>query len=271
MKIILLAGSNANHRALAGKVHELFGLDAVVVERRRRKPLSFQKKLRKLADRIRFYPIDRAWRKLMQYYQEHYPNWPDTELLEVENVNDSKVIEFVKAQNPELVMVSGTRILRSPILQALKPIARIINLHTGISPYVKGGPNCTNWCLANDTFHLIGNTVMWIDEGIDTGNLIATERTKFNGDESLSDIHLKVMEHGHDLYLRAVEKVLVEPTQCKNIHQNEIAEGDLFLTRMWNRRTRKALLQNIENQRFSKVVNSIHYQKRAEAIQLVEL
>jgi len=37
------------------------------------------------------------------------------------------------------------------------------------------------WCLAKNWLHLIGNTVMWIDPGIDSGDLLSTERTPLDG------------------------------------------------------------------------------------------
>jgi methionyl-tRNA formyltransferase len=90
---------------------------------------------------------------------------------------------------------------------SIKPSIGILNLHTGLSPYVKGGPNSTNWCIANNELYLIGNTIMWIDEGIDPGNIVTTEITEFTGDERLTDVHIKVMDHGHNLYLKAIDNL----------------------------------------------------------------
>lgn len=129
--------------------------------------------------------------------------------------------------------MSGTNIVGSRLIKQIKKNARIINLHTGISPYVKGGPNCTNWCLANGWFHLIGNTVMELDAGIDTGNVIVTERTRLNGDENLALLHWKVMEHAHDLYIRVISR-FAEGVAVSATPQNLIADGKLFYNRQWN-------------------------------------
>ena len=107
-----------------------------------------------------------------------------------------------------------------------------MNLHTGLSPYVRGGPNCTNWCLATGRPWLIGNTTMWIDEGIDSGDLITTECTPLNGSEGLRDLHRKVMDHAHDLVLRAMSTS--DALDRQGHPQTEIREsGDLYLTRDW--------------------------------------
>lgn len=61
---------------------------------------------------------------------------------------------------------------------------------------------------------------MWIDEGIDTGNIITTEQTPLRGNESLFQIHLKVMDHAHDLYLRSIEVVRNNFENCPSVVKN---------------------------------------------------
>src|SRR5207253_2541544 len=127
-----------------------------------------------------------------------HPRFPDVPLVRVRNINDTATREFLQQLRPDLVTVAGTNMVGPTLLAEASEGRGVVNLHTGLSPYVKGGPNCTNWCLAEGTFHLIGNTVMWLDPGIDTGRIIASERTPLAGDEDLAELHWKVMEHAHD-------------------------------------------------------------------------
>lgn len=270
MKIILLAGNKANHKALAVKLSDEFEIDGIVIEDRKTKKRTLKDLLKGIKERIDFYKIHRAWSFLMDHYNSCYQDWPEVDQLKIEQINSDEVVEFIQNKKPDLILVSGTRLLRKNLLEKIMPIAKIMNLHTGISPYIKGGPNCTNWCLADDLFHLIGNTIMYINEGIDTGNIIATERTKFDGEETLDEIHLKVMEHAHDLYIRAVRKA-EKGHELNAVKQEEIAKGKLFLTRRWNRRKKKSLLRNIENDRFNQVLQSLHYQEKANKIKLINL
>jgi hypothetical protein len=136
----------------------------------------------------------------------------------------------------------------------MQETARIMNLHTGISPYVRGAPNCTNWCLAIRRFDLIGNSVMWIDEGIDSGNLIATEQTALTGRETLTELHIKVMDQAHDLLLRAV-RLFSEGRPLPNVPQRELGEGRLFLLRHW---TGKPIIRAVWN-------FYIHYRREVSA------
>jgi methionyl-tRNA formyltransferase len=270
MKILLLFGKNPNHQALACKISEEFKIEGIVIEKRKPVKRSLKNRIKAIWDRYTFYQIYSSWLSLMSHYKQIFPEWPDAEKLSTENINDAAILRFIKNKNPDLILVSGTRILSKKFLAEVLPIAKIMNLHTGISPYVKGGPNCTNWCLANNTFHLIGNTIMWINEGIDSGNIITTERTMFEGDETLTEIHFKVMEHAHDLYLRAIRKAEKEPN-LTGVNQEYIAEGKLFLSKRWSRRRKKSLLRNIENDRFGRVVQSLHHLEKANALNLIEL
>ena len=165
-------------------------------------------------------------------------------------------------------MVSGTRLIKKHLL-SIKPSIGIINLHTGLSPYVKGGPNCTNWCIANDEFHLIGNTVMWIDIGIDTGNIITTDVVTFIGNENLNRIHLKVMEHANELYLKALRVLINNPTQVHNHKQQEIADGKTYFNKMWGIKQKFYLIINLS--RFKKSITSESYKRKRKSLKLIGL
>jgi methionyl-tRNA formyltransferase len=253
MKIILLAGNMPHHIALAEKISKQHQLAGVVLESRQ-SPFSFSKKIAAVIDKLFFGSISTSWKNLMFHYRRNF-SLPNTDILNVTNINDGRTIVFISQHQPDLIVVSGTNIIRKEIL-ALKPRYGIINLHTGISPYIRGGPNCTNWCISNNEFHKIGSTIMWIDAGIDSGNIIASEATPLTGRESLNEIHLKVMEHAHDLYLRSMKKMEADISQVKSVTQRSIGEGALYLTRMWGFAQKKKLLRNIKKYKGRDLANS---------------
>lgn len=271
MKIVLLCGSNANHKALACKLSLKAELVGIVIDEK--KTLAPKRSLASLSlkiwNKIKFGKIDAAWHHLMQYYQQKYPDYPNVPTQYVPHINDAATINFIHQHKPDLVMVSGTMLLRKPLLSQLTPSKGIINLHTGLSPYIKGGPNCTNWCLANNDFHLIGNTIMWIDSGIDTGNIISTEFTKFDGSENLQDIHLKVMEHAHELYIKSITTIQNNFEQCPSVKQDSLDKGKLFYTKMWKNKQKRFLLKNLLH--FKEVVTSETYHQKQKKIKVVKL
>jgi folate-dependent phosphoribosylglycinamide formyltransferase PurN len=272
MKIVLLTGNAPNQKALANKVAAEFNLVGLVIEKKpgKKQKLTLGRLMAKLKDIFLFSRISQAWVNLLRYYDHKYPVFPSCDNKIVDNINESKVIDFIKEKNPELVMVSGTSLIKKPFFQ-VTPLKGIVNLHTGLSPYIKGGPNCTNWCLATNQFHLIGNTIMWLDAGIDSGNIITTELVNFTGEESLNDIHLKVMEDAHSLYLRALRLIDFNPSLVPSVNQTEINKGTLFLTKMWNDEFKLSLLKNIKNGRFKSVIKSVEYKNAQKNIITVPL
>lgn len=85
--------------------------------------------------------------------------------------------------------------------------------------------------------------MMWIDLGIDTGDILAAERTPLDGSESLYELHFKVMEHAHGMYLRTAEAMAARKTLAR-VRQADIDEGVTFYTRDWNS---VAILQALKN------------------------
>ena len=263
MKIVLWIGNKPNQRALANKIHSIYPVSGIIVESRNTKTKIT---IDKIVERLFLSSISNAWKGMQNFYNDKYPSYPDVKILNSKNINSDEALQFTDEIAPDLIIVSGTRMIKEKMLSTKAGIG-IINLHTGLSPYVKGGPNSTNWCIANKDLHLIGNTIMWIDRGIDTGNIIATEITEFTGDESLLDVHIKVMEHGHDLYIRAIEKLSEGKRQ--SVKQDDIASGTTYLSKQWQLRQKIAMVLNFMS--FKKDINSPKYRKEKDKVITVKL
>lgn len=243
--IVVWCGSTPNQRALANKIYKQFGLAGIVVDKKiTKKPNRKGNTLiKRLYDYWRFRQINRAWQKMQHYYNSRFTHWPEVPVLEVKNINSAEAKTFTESLKPYLIIVSGTSLVKESLLST-EVGAGIMNLHTGLSPYVKGGPNCTNWCIANDEWHLVGNTIMWINAGIDTGNIITSETIDIRQSPTLYDAHITVMEHAHDLYMRAINYVLQNRPPYISVPQKQLGKGNLYLTKMWNADAKKRLLKN---------------------------
>jgi methionyl-tRNA formyltransferase len=242
MKIAAIVGDEPIQRALAAKIHDAVTLTHVA--RIRIKPSGRRKLLRSAISLTLARGFRRAWAGLYRHYDQQFPDWPEVSTSFHDSANDEDLIAAIDRERPDLVIVSGTDLLRKRTLERFA--TNVMNLHTGISPYIRGGPNCTNWALALGEFDLIGNSVLWIDPGIDSGAIIASERTPLTGRETLTELHLKVIEHGQDLYRRAVE-AFVAGRSLPAVPQASIAAGRLFYTRDWSG---AAMIRGILNHRF---------------------
>lgn len=264
MRIILLCNAQANQLALANKIAAGYNLVGIVVENKKpnkAKNIPLKIYLKKITHRLFFQKIIQAWWNMLNYYKQQYPAFPAVKIFETVNINDLAVAAFIKEMHADLVMVSGTGMIRKNLLSL--PLPRgMINLHTGLSPYVKGAPNCTNWCIANNELHLIGNTVMWIDAGIDSGDLLTTATVGFSGKESLSEIHIKVMEEAHALYLKALQ--LIADHKAPRIKQNSIGDGITYYQRDWNFTANNNLLKNFSH--FEETIHAESYRQKLNEI-----
>lgn len=232
MKIVMWIGDEPNQRALANKINSQFPINAIVLEKRVSiKKYNVKTIINTLLSKFIFFLPKRTWWSLMKNYETEFNSYPNCSQLTVSNINNKRTFDYTKKINPDLILVSGTNLIKEDLLQ-INPKIGLLNLHTGLSPYIKGGPNCTNWCIALKQFNKIGNTIMWIDKGIDTGGILTTEYTKFSKtDNSLLKIHTRVMNHAHDLYIRSISNIMKNKTQ--NIPQKNIAEGTTYYSKQW--------------------------------------
>jgi methionyl-tRNA formyltransferase len=267
MRIVVWIGNEPNQCALANKINDHFNLVGVVKESRQvKRKFTIKKVVEKLIEKIFLGKIDKAWLNMQATMQKSYPNYPDVPTINIENVNSEEVYNFTNEQNPDLIIVSGTRLVKERLL-SLQPSIGILNLHTGLSPYIKGGPNCTNWCIATNQFHKIGNTIMWIDLGIDTGNLITTKCVDFTGNEDLNEVHLKVMKEAHDLYIEAIK--FLENGKKQSVPQKEIALGKTYFTKDWNLIQKFNLEKNLKN--WKTEIKKSNCKRMEEGIQQIEI
>ena len=95
--------------------------------------------------------------------------------IDKNEINNIDIVDEIISLNPDMIVTFGCSIIKSPLIEAFKN--RIINVHLGLSPYYFGSG--TNFhCLVNNEFQFEGYTFMYMDEGIDTGNIIHQVRAK---------------------------------------------------------------------------------------------
>lgn len=240
MRALLLTGDQPNQRALANKLAQVCDLAGIALSRNipRRRPdarARLHAFITALEMRTFGRPLRSAWLEMQRTCEAQFPSFPQTrQMLRVDNVNDPATLELVSSLAPDLILVSGTNLVGRRLIVACGGIP-ILNLHTGVSPYVKGGPNCTNWCLAEELLHLIGSTVMWLDPGIDSGDIIASERAPLTFTETLGELQLRVMDHAHHLYVRCVRKFESEGA-LPRVPQDALGPGRTFFNKDWDRR-----------------------------------
>jgi methionyl-tRNA formyltransferase len=157
----------------------------------------------------------------------HASGMPDVPVIDVENINEDKAVSLLRKLNPDVVCVNGTNLLREPMLEVIPSLRLgVINLHTGLSPYSRGG-NCNLFMLLEGHPELVGLTIHHIDSGIDSGDIIITARPDLEPNDSYEIIEAKTFRRGVELMLVAIRQL--EEGRAQRVKQWEA--GKLFLKR----------------------------------------
>lgn len=258
-RVMIWCSNEPMELRLTNEVNEYFNLVGIVIQKRPFvRNYRFKSAIIALLNKLLFYfTIDRAWIVTQVWYKSKYQDFPSVPKIYVSNINDRATYNFLNDNPCDLIAVSGTALVKKNLLNQ-KPSLGIINLHTGLSPYIKGGPNCTNWCISKRLYHLVGNTVMWLDEGIDSGNIITTKKVDLDQSMSLSEILRKVTFEGQTLYLDTIRKIL-SGEEVNNVPQKCIGEGITFFNKQWGYTARIRLVLNFYLGHYRRYINSKKY------------
>lgn len=90
-------------------------------------------------------------------------------VIRIASVNSRQARDTIRALDPTVVVVNGTRIIDSETLAAIG--GSVINTHAGITPLYRG-VHGGYWALIERRPDLAGSTVHFVDEGVDTGRVI---------------------------------------------------------------------------------------------------
>jgi len=126
-------------------------------------------------------------------------------VLQPERAKDEAFIEELRAYNPDIIVVAAYgKILPKAILDM--PKYGCINVHTSLLPDYKGAAPI-QWAILNGEKET-GVTIMYMDEGCDTGDIISAETLRIADDETGGSLHDKLAKLGGELLVRTLPSVL---------------------------------------------------------------
>jgi methionyl-tRNA formyltransferase len=132
-------------------------------------------------------------------------------LLEVAGVREGEGFEALDTSDPDaVVVVAYGEILTPDVLDI--PRLGCVNLHFSVLPRWRGAAPVQRAILEGD--RITGITVMLMDEGLDTGPIVATTETPIGPDEDAGSLGARLSEMGGDLLvtsLRGLEEGSIEP------------------------------------------------------------
>lgn len=127
-------------------------------------------------------------------------------VITVESLDDPDFYDKLEALEADLFVVVAFRILPPKLLEL--PSKGSINLHASLLPKYRGAAPI-HWAVMNGE-QQTGCSVFFLDEQVDTGQLIAQQSTDIDINETTGDVYNRLKEMGSDLLVESVDKIADE-------------------------------------------------------------
>ena len=122
-------------------------------------------------------------------------------VLQPVSLKDPEFLDKLRALKADIFVVVAFRMLPKVVWEI--PKLGTFNLHAALLPQYRGAAPI-NWAVINGE-KTTGVTTFMIDEGMDTGNIMYRYDCKIGPDETVGEVHDKLMELGSMLVVNTVE------------------------------------------------------------------
>jgi folate-dependent phosphoribosylglycinamide formyltransferase PurN len=106
-------------------------------------------------------------------------------VLYCSDLNDSAVMDLLKSTVPDLVVFTGGGLIRKHILNLCG--AGILNCHMGVLPRYRG-MDVVEWPILEGKQDQVGMTLHFMDEGVDTGDILAIHKVAIKPNETIAQL-----------------------------------------------------------------------------------
>ena len=124
-------------------------------------------------------------------------------ILQPEKLKDTQFIETLQRLQAELFVIVAFRMLPEVVWKM--PSKGTINLHASLLPQYRGAAPI-NWAIINGEMQT-GVTTFFINEKIDEGNILLSEKVKITSNDNAGTLHDKLQNTGKSLVLRTLQEI----------------------------------------------------------------
>ena len=142
-------------------------------------------------------------RKLQESDVKKYASEQGLRVLQPTNLKNEEFLAELKSLEANLQIVVAFRML--PKVVWAMPQLGTFNLHASLLPDYRGAAPI-NWAIINGETET-GVTTFFIDEKIDTGEIILQERTTIDPEDNAGTLHDKLMHLGAELVVKTVKQI----------------------------------------------------------------
>lgn len=150
-------------------------------------------------------------RKLQQSAVKQFALKNNLPVLQPTNLKNTEFLEELESLNANLQIVVAFRML--PKMVWGMPEYGTFNLHASLLPDYRGAAPI-NWAIINGET-TTGATTFFIDDKIDTGEIILQEKIDIDRNETAGQLHDRLMFLGADLVLQTIDSIANETVTPK--------------------------------------------------------
>ena len=247
MSVAVLGRDGQGTWILVNALRREFELARVVLERPEPQRVFLARRARRLgalrvADQVLFRTLAMpllervAAARLAEIAREHGLDAtpPGAELVtRVESANDPATVRLLRELGSDIVVLSGPRILAPHVLGDVP--ATFVNVHAGVTPLYRG-VHGGYWALVRGDRENCGVTVHLVDEGIDTGGILAQARIEPTERDTFVTYPRLQLAAGLPLLVRAIHDVRAGRPELQPPPEGE--------SRLWTHPTLTEYLRN---------------------------
>ena len=142
--------------------------------------------------------------KLMPTVVKEYALSQGIPVYQPQTLKDHAFENELKQINPDIiVVVAYGRVLPEYILNY--PKYGCINVHASLLPYYRGAAPI-QWCIINGE-KKSGVTTMYMEKGLDTGDMLVQEELEIGDDETASQLHDRLCVLGESVLCKTLEQI----------------------------------------------------------------
>ena len=205
MKVLILSTETKHHIYFINKLSEEFEIIGVVYERRRlvkdyptgpffaQEEAEFEKKFFDTSSGVSSELSDELTEKM----------------IEVPSVNQQGLAEYIQALKPDIGIAYGVGLVRPGIFSA--PREGTINIHHGTIQEYRGLDSHL-WTIYDKRFKQLGVTIHYMDENLDTGDILKQEYVNIEPHDEIYHLRYKATL----VATRLVKSILAEFAQAGN-------------------------------------------------------
>lgn len=157
--------------------------------------------------------------KLQQSAVKQYAQSVGLPVLQPVKLRDDEFLSALRSYNAELFIVVAFRMMPEVVWRM--PKYGTFNLHASLLPQYRGAAPI-NWAIINgDKF--TGVTTFFINEEIDSGDIIDSKTVEIAEDDNVGTLHDKLMKVGAELVKSTVDIILQNKVERKTQSEEKIA------------------------------------------------